>query len=239
MLSALTLVLAILPRAAAAQPATAIVEDFTSDKIGAAPASFSTPLGWWSIGTDGVDTKPVLFEDGTQYATATGTNNLATQAQAQAQGLTVNQLSDVAFSYFPVAVFKKVPNFTQGTIVTRFAIVGGDLDTDAGITFNYQPNGDMLALREDIDASSLVLFSVSQGQQSNLSIVENVPAAMARWHELQLTVPPGGMHVTGMLDGQRLLDVDLSSPISGQVGAIAKTDTVVVFNSFTVDPNGQ
>jgi hypothetical protein len=151
----------------------------------------------------------------------------------------VHQFSDSSLSYFPVALFNKVPNFTQGTISTQFAIVGGDLDNDAGVVFNYQPNGDYLALREDMDENSLVLFSVVQGQQNNLAIIENVPGALARWHELQLTVPPGGTHVTGTFDGQRLMDVDLTAPISGQAGAIAKTDTVAVFNNFTVDPNGQ
>jgi hypothetical protein len=237
----IALVMAALPAAVSAQQATAVAEDFTEEKIGAAPTSFSTPIGWWSIGTNGVDTKPVLFEDGTRYSAQAATNSLAAQAQAQAQGLNVHQLADTstAFSYFPIALLNKTTNFTQGTIVTRFAIVGGDLDTDAGLVFNYQPNGDFLALREDMDENSLILFSVSQGQQSNLSIIDNVPGSLARWHDLQLTVPPGGTHVTGSFDGQRVMDVDLDAPISGQVGAIAKTDTVAVFNTFTVDPNGQ
>jgi len=233
----IALAMMIVPAAVSAQSA-AIAEDFTEEKVGASPASFSTPTGWWSVGTDGVDTKPVLFEDGTRYSAATGATGLGSQAQAQAQGQDLHQFSDSSLSYFPIALFNKTSNFTQGTITIQFAIVGGDLDNDAGIVFDYQQNGDFLALREDMDASSLILFSVSQGQQSNLSIIENVPAELARWHVLQLTVPPGGTHVTGSLDGQRVLDADVSAPISGQAGAIAKTDTVAVFNSFTVDPNG-
>jgi hypothetical protein len=235
----LAVALLTIPAAAAAQSANAIAEDFTEEKVGAVPTSFSTPIGWWSIGTDGVDTKPLLFEDGTRYASATSTSSLASQAQAQAQGQNLHQFSDSSLSYFPVALFNKVPNFTQGTITTQFAVVGGDLDNEAGIAFNVQPNGDYLALREDLDESSLILFSSAQGQQSNLAIIENVPGALARWHILQLTVPPGGTHVTGSFDGQRVLDVDLTAPISGQTGVMSKTDSVVVFNNFTVDPNGQ
>jgi hypothetical protein len=233
------LLAAALPLSAWAQTAGPVTEDFTEEQIGAAPTSFKTPIGWWSIGTDGVDTKPLLFEDGTRYAATTGGNNLATQAQAQAQGLNVHQLSDAVIAYYPIAIFNKVSNFTQGSVTTRFAIVGGDLDTEAGIVFNYQPNGDFLMLRLDGDEDTLELYSVVQGQSSALSVIENVPAALARWHDLQLTVAPGGTHISGTLDGQRYLDADLSTPINGQVGAMTKTDTVVVFNTFTVDPNGQ
>jgi hypothetical protein len=217
----------------------AVMEDFSEEHVGAEPTSFRTPLGWWTIGTDGTDTSPLLYEDGTRYSAQA--NNLATQAQAQAQGVTSNQLADqsAAYAYYPVALFNKVQDFTQGTIVTRFAIVGGDLDTDAGIVFGYQPNGDFLALREDIDENQLILFSLSQGQSSKLSVIDNVPGALAQWHELQLTVAPGGRHVSGTYDGQHLLDADLSSPVSGQIGTIAKTDTVALFNTFQVDPNAQ
>lgn len=234
-------VLAAMPLSAAAQATTAVAEDFTEEQIGAAPTSFSTPLGWWSIGTDGTDPKPLLFEDGTRYSATSGQNDLATQAQAQAQGLNVHQLSDspAGLTYYPIAVFNKVDNFTQGTVVTRFAIVGGDLDTEAGIIFNYQPNGDYLALRLDADESTLELYSQAQGQPSKLTVVENVPAELARWHDLQLSVAPGGTHLSGSLDGQKFLEVDINVPISGQVGAMTKTDSVVVFNTFTVDPNGE
>jgi hypothetical protein len=228
-----------IPSAASAQTTAAITEDFTEEQVGAAPTSFSTPTGWWSIGTDGVDTKPVLFEDGTHYAAANNTSSLGAQAQAQAQGQNVHQFADANLDYYALALSNKAPAFTQGTITAEFAIVGGDLDTDSGIVFNYQPDGSYLALREDADEAELILFSVSQGQQSNLSIIQNVPASLAQWHRLQLTVQPGGTHLTGSFDEARLLDVDLTAPISGQVGTIAKTDTVVMFNSFTVDPTAQ
>jgi hypothetical protein len=235
----LVLLVVALPMGASAQSSAAVVEDFTDEQIGATPTSFSTPIGWWSIGTNGVDTKPVLFEDGTRYSATTGQSDLAAQAQAQAQGLNVHQLSDAGLTYYPIAIFNKVANFTQGTIVTRFAIVGGDLDTEAGVIFNYQPNGDYLVLRLDADEGQLELYSVVQGQPTALSVIENVPAELARWHDLQLTVAPGGTHLSGALDGQGFLDVDINVPVSGKVGTMSKTDSVVVFNSFAVDPNGQ
>src|SRR5262252_1322447 len=109
----IALAMLLLPAAASAQTSTAVTEDFTEEQVGASPTSFSTPIGWWSIGTDGTDSKPVLFEDGTRYTAATGASDLAAQAQAQAQGMNVHQLADTAsaLAYFPVAIFNKVPNF--------------------------------------------------------------------------------------------------------------------------------
>ncbi|HEV7664807.1 MAG TPA: hypothetical protein VGQ62_14825, partial [Chloroflexota bacterium] len=68
------------PNLAHAQAAP-LVDDFSTDRVGTAPKNFSTPIGFWTIGTvDG--SKPVLFEDGTQWATANHGNILADQAKA-------------------------------------------------------------------------------------------------------------------------------------------------------------
>jgi hypothetical protein len=72
-----------------------------------------------------------------------------------------------------------------------------------------------------------------------LKLAENVPAAMARWHDVGVTISNGGMHLSATLDGFKFLDADLPSPVSGQVGTWAKTDTVVLFDSFVVDPDAQ
>jgi hypothetical protein len=45
-----------------------------------------------------------------------------------------------------------------------------------------------------------------------------------------------GRRVTGFLDGNQWLQVDLDAPVSGQVGLWSKTDTVVLFDRFTVEP---
>ena len=41
------------------------------------------------------------------------------------------------------------------------------------------------------------------------------------------------------MDGLKFLETDLTVPVSGQVGAWAKSDTVVLFDSFSVDPTAQ
>src|SRR6476646_7617459 len=72
---------ATMPAPAAAQ-AVGAHEDFAAETVGAYPTSFSTPVGFWSIATNGVDNKPLLFEDGTQWAGSQAGTNFANQAQA-------------------------------------------------------------------------------------------------------------------------------------------------------------
>jgi hypothetical protein len=225
---------------AGAQSATAVIEDFTEERLGAPPTSFSTPTGFWSIGTNGVDSKPVLFEDGTQWQGSQTANTLASQARAL-YGDRWNEFVDdlPGTAYFPIALFNKVQNFSGGTITARLATVGGDIDQDAGIVFNYQSNGDMMAVRMDTLENNMKLYQWVQGQPSVLKLAENVPAAMARWHDLAITVSNGGTHVSGALDGFKFIDADLQTPVSGQVGAWAKTDTVVLFDSFALDPSAE
>jgi hypothetical protein len=237
---ALALLVAGVPASVAAQTAAPVVEDFTHDTVGAYPSTFSTPVGFWSIATNGVDDKPLLFEDGTQWAGSQAANNFANQAQA-VYGARWNEFIDdlPGTAYFPVAIFTQVPNFTGGTIKTRLATVGGNLDQDAGVMFNYQPNGDMMALRVDTLESNVKLYQWLNGQPTVLKLATNVPAAMARWHDLSVVVSNDGMHVSGILDGLKFLDADLSTPVSGGVGAWAKSDTVVLYDSFSVDPTAQ
>jgi pyruvate, water dikinase len=117
------------------------------------------------------------------------------------------------------------------------AVVGGDVDQDAGVLFNYQPNGDMMALRIDAQENNMILTQWVQGQPSELRRVENVPAALSQWHDVTLTLSNGGTHMTGSLDEVKFLETDLDHPVTGQVGAWSKTDTVVLFDSFSVDQN--
>ena len=229
-----------LPGRATAQPIGPIIEDFSAETVGTFPTSFSTPVGFWSIATNGVDAKPLLFEDGTQWAGSQAGINFANQAQA-VYGARWNEFIDdlPGTAYFPIAIFNAVPSFTVGTITTRLATVGGNLDQDAGIMFNYQPNGDMMALRMDALENNVKLYQWVNGQPTVLKLATNVPTAMARWHDLSVVVSNEGYRVSGILDGLKFLEADLTTPVSGQVGAWAKADTVVLFDSFTVDPTAQ
>ena len=164
------------PARVSAQTATPIVETFTEEQLGTAPTSFSTPTGFWSIGTaGGADNKPVLFEDGTQWSGSQTANTLANQAKSLYGDRWAEFIDDLpGTAYFPIALFNQVPSFTGGTITARVAVVGGDVDQDAGVLFNYQPNGDMMALRIDTQENNMILTQWVQGQPSQLKLIENV-----------------------------------------------------------------
>ena len=227
------------PGPAAAQTAP-VTEDFTRETVGTYPSTFSTPVGFWSIATNGQDSKPLLFEDGTQWNGSQTATNFANQAQA-VYGSRWNEFIDdlPGTAYFPIAIFNSVPNFTEGTITARLATVGGNLDQDAGVMFNYQPNGDMMAIRMDALENNFKLYQWVNGQPTVLKLATNVPTAMARWHDISVVVTNGGTHVSGILDGVKFVDADLDTPVSGGVGAWAKSDTVVLYDSFSVDPTAQ
>jgi hypothetical protein len=54
-----------------------------------------------------------------------------------------------------------------------------------------------------------------------------------------VVVSSDGTHVSGIVDGLKFLEADLPAPVSGGVGAWAKADTVVLFDSFSVDPSAE
>src|SRR5436305_15294370 len=107
--AALTLLAAASPGHVAAQSAP-IAWDYTQETVGQFPKGFSTPTGFWSIATNGIDDKPVLFEDGTQWAGSQAATNFQNQAQA-VYGARWNEFIDdlPGTAYFAIAIFNAVP----------------------------------------------------------------------------------------------------------------------------------
>jgi len=221
------------PGLVAAQQAP-VFEDFSQDKVGGSPARWQTPVGFWSIGTvDG--TKPLLFEDGRQFASGSA-KLLADQAKALYGDRWSEFVDDIAeTAYYPIAVFNGVENFTNGRITLRFMIIGGDVDQDIAIMFNYQNNGDYIAIRSDTQENNMLLYQWVQGQPTSLKRQNSVPTSFAQWHDQQLVV--NGAQISGYLDGQKYMDYELPQPVSGKVGVWAKTDTVALVDAFLVEPN--
>src|SRR5499433_3670360 len=123
-----------------------MVEDFSSETVGAEPASFVPAVGNWLIGADG--NNKVLVVDGRQWKEGQASAGLADKARALYGERYAEFLDRVqAYAYFPYVVAKDVDDFRNGEISVRFEGISGRIDQGAGILFNLKPNGDYLTLR--------------------------------------------------------------------------------------------
>jgi hypothetical protein len=212
-----------------------VVDDFSSETIGAEPAGFVPAVGNWLIGTDG--NNKVLVVDGRKWSEGQAVAGLADKARALYGTRYAEFLDNVkAYAYFPFAVFKDLQDFKEGEISVRFKPIAGRIDQAAGIVFNLKLNGDYLILRANALENNLVLFQYVRGKRSSVKWIRNTPTATRQWHDLKLEV--NGTSVKGYLDGKLYLEHMLASAVSGKVGVWSKADSFVYFDDFHVRPKG-
>jgi hypothetical protein len=212
-----------------------IVDDFSSETVGAEPVSFVPAVGNWLIGGDG--NNKVLVVDGRKWSEGQAAAGLADKARALYGERYAEFLDNVkAYAYFPFAVFKGVQDFKEGEISLRFKPIAGRIDQAAGIVFNLKLNGDYLILRANALENNLVLFQYVRGKRSSVKWIRNTPTATQQWHDLKLEV--NGTSVRGYLDGKLYLEHALASVVSGKVGVWSKADSFVYFDDFQVRPKG-
>jgi hypothetical protein len=212
-----------------------MADDFSSETVGAEPASFVPAVGNWLIGNDG--NNKVLVVDGRKWSEGQAAAGLADKARAIYGERYAEFLDNVkAYAYFPFAVFKDLQDFKEGEISLRFKPIAGRIDQAAGILFNLKPNGDYLIVRANALENNLVLFQYVRGKRSSVKWIRNTPTATQKWHDLKVEV--SGTSVRGYLDGKLYLDHTLPSPVSGRVGVWSKADSFVYFDDFQVRPKG-
>jgi hypothetical protein len=142
-------------------------------------------------------------------------------------------LTNIAvYKAFPLSVYRDIKNFTNGTMSVSFKAISGKEDQAAGIAFNIKENGEYLAVRANALENNLVLFSFTNGKRSHVMDVENVPTAPQQWHTLKVTIK--GNKVEGYVDDKKYLDYSLKENVSGRIGLWSKSDSHVLFKSFTV-----
>ena len=212
-----------------------MIDDFSSETVGAEPASFVPAVGNWLIGNDG--NNKVLVVDGRKWSEGQAAAGLADKARAIYGERYAEFLDNVkAYAYFPFAVFKDLEDFKEGEISLRFKPIAGRIDQGAGILFNLKPNGDYLIVRANALENNLVLFQYVRGKRSSVKWIRNTPTATQKWHDLKVEV--SGPSVKGYLDGKLYLEHTLASPVSGRVGVWSKADSFVYFDDFQVRPKG-
>jgi hypothetical protein len=208
--------------------------DVAGEKAGAEPTHFIPIVGNWIVTKDGA--KNVLMVDGRQWKRGDPSGGLADKARAIYGAKHEDFIDNVkAFAYFPYAVAQGVDDFRNGEISMRFQLVEGALDTCAGILFNVKPNGDYLTVRFNGKEDNLVLWTFNKGTRKFVKKgAEDMPLQRKEWYAMKIAVQ--GTKLEGYLNGKKLLDYTLPEPVTGKVGVWSKTDSVSLFDDFTVVP---
>ena len=206
--------------------------DVATEKAGAEPTHFIPIVGNWIVTKDG--SKNVLMVDGRQWKRGDPSGGLADKARAIYGSKHEDFIDNVkAFAYFPYAIAQGVDDFRNGEISMRFQMVDGALDSCAGILFNVKPNGDYLTVRFNGKEDNLVLWTFNKGTRKFVKKgSEDVPLKRKEWYAMKIAVQ--GTKLEGYLNGKKLLDYALPEAVTGKVGVWSKTDSVSLFDDFTV-----
>ncbi len=252
------LVLALVPLAAAETKV-----DLSKEDVGKPPKTFEPMVGTWLIAQDGAD-KVVMVDGRPWVASKDNPTKLLVQSARKLYGTSNEELMDNAkqFAYYPVAVLKSVPQFSNGTISVKFKTIAGDADRASGILFNVKPNGDWLAVRYNDTENNIALWEFHNGIRRPVRFSDRNHKFMLdrrEWHELKMTVE--GADFKAWLDGAPALEYTLGSepgpgrnnaaphpdlfpannpvlrpPVSGRIGLWAKTDSTSYFKDYVVAP---
>lgn len=228
---------ALAQRAATPRPAAARTYGFAADAPGKEPSQFLPMVGNWVVTNDGG--KRVLMVDGRIWKKGQPSGGLAEKARA-IYGAEHEEFIDnvTAFAYFPIAVNKAVDDFGNGALSVRFKMIGGALDRCAGILFNVKPNGDYLTVRFNGTEDNVVLWTFTEGKRAFVKRgTEAVPLELGTWNELRVEI--AGTSMKAYLNGKLNLEYTLPSPVSGKVGLWSKTDSMMLFDAFTVAPGAR
>ena len=252
--------------AAAAMVATVaaadIKVDLSKETVGRVPTTFTPMVGTWVIAQDGPD-KVVMVDGRPWVASKDNPTKLLIESARKLYGTSNEELMDNAkqFAYFPVAVLKNVPDFSNGTISVKFKTVAGDADRASGILFNVKPNGDWLSIRYNDTEHNIALWEFHNGIRRRVAGTREGMFMLDRaaWHELKMTVD--GAAFKAYVDGNVALEYTLGSapgpgrggaapnpdlfpennavlrpPVNGGIGLWAKTDSTSYFKEYVVSP---
>lgn len=192
---------------------------------------FNSLFGNWFMDKDGQD--QVYAEDGGKWEQGTASPAAKESSAALYNDKGPDFLKNIsAYKAFPLSLYRETKNFQNGSISVSFKAVSGKEDQAAGIAFNVKESGEYLVVRANALENNLILFFFSNGHRSLVLDIDNVPTAAQQWHKLRVVIQ--GNKVEGYLDEKKYLDYTLKENISGRIGLWSKSDSHVLFKSFTV-----
>ena len=137
-----------------------------------------------------------------------------------------------AYKYFPLSIYKKIDNFSNGVMKVKFKGISGRIDRAAGIAFNIKSNGDYLVVRANPLENNLVLFKMKHGKRSAVRWIRGVKTPSNVWHTLKVEI--NGNNIKGYINGKLYLNYNYKEKISGKIGLWSKADSYVFFDDFSV-----
>jgi hypothetical protein len=261
-MKSLTTLLAVL--AVTTLAAAPLKVDLSKEKTGATPVSFEPMVGSWVVAEDAGE--KVIMLDGRPWAASRDNpSRMLLQGARKLYGTTNEELMDNAkqFAYYPIAVLREVPSFSNGTLSVKFKTIGGDADRASGLLFNVKPNGDWLAVRYSDAESNLGLWEFHNGVRRLLAFsnrLEKFVLDRATWHELTLEIASGSS-IKASVDGRVGIEYTLGTapvvkpgapapnpdlfpennpvirpPVNGRVGLWSKSDSTIYFKDYVVTP---
>src|SRR6188474_655731 len=199
--------------AAAGLLAADIKVDLGKETVGKPPTTFEPMVGTWVVSEDAGE--KVIMVDGRPWvASKDNPTKLLIESARKLYGTSNEELMDNAkqFAYYPVAVLRSVPAFSNGTISVKFKTVAGDADRASGILFNVKPNGDWLAVRYNDTENNVAIWEFHNGMRRNMRFSDRAHKFMldrAAWHELKLAVQDADVKV--YLDNELALEYTLGA----------------------------
>jgi hypothetical protein len=167
------------------------------------PAFVAVIGSWSSVQDDG----PTFNVDGERWSGQTPRSDL--EAAGRSLFSTIGEpflANGSAPEAFPLAVWRDVPAFSDGTIRVQFKLVAGRSDQTAGIVFGLQPSGEYLFLRYNTKDGNLAIWGFSGGARRVIARgTATAQLPLNGWHELVVTI--SGANVTGSVDGSALKGV--------------------------------
>lgn len=237
--------------------------DLSRERPGRPPQAFEPMVGTWVVRDDAGE-KVVAVDGRSWVAAKDNPTKLLIASARRLYGTSNEELMDNAkqFAYYPVAILRSVPAFSNGSLSVRFKTVAGDADRTAGLLFNVKPNGDWLALRYSDTENNLGLWEFHNGVRRLLVFSDSrelkLTVDRATYHELKLEID--GANLKASIDGVVAISYVLGTaprpardgaapnpdllpennpvlrpPVNGRVGLWAKTDATSYFKDYVVD----